>query len=289
MALSKIPIKHYPYSLSQFENDGFGNRRVSIMPSPEELLAHYSANFDRSSYQRRGKIIEAFHRVFSVQSFVKGINEPSILDVGAGNGQFLDACRWRWGRAKLTAMEFKNQRLSIVVDRIKARHFNDIPSILSCKETFDLITLWHVIEHLVDPWSAILNLSQVLKPSGCIVLSTPNMFCPGVRHYPARWPWNQSPPTHLWHFKPEGLRCRLAYLLPEFLLKVKTREARDANSCMDAFLCPLFLDKIRCSTKLRLRIDSIARLFVALLNESLINPLLKNDSGSEIVVVIKRI
>jgi 2-polyprenyl-3-methyl-5-hydroxy-6-metoxy-1,4-benzoquinol methylase len=155
------------------------------------------------------------------------------------------------------------------------------------RESYDLIALWHVVEHMIDPWSYLIRLLPLLKPQGIIVFSTPNMFCPGVCRFPASWPWNQSPPVHLWHFGPQNLQKKLESLFPKLMIKVFTRESRDANFLFDSFIRPRFFARLPHSVGNNLRFQACVRLFVACINEALVNPFLrrKGFGGAEIIAL----
>lgn len=70
---------------------------------------------------------------------------------------------------------------------------------------FDVITLWEVIEHLRVPWIDVANLRRILKPDGCLLVSTPNARCAKARLLGPRWD-NYANPTHFYYFTRESLR-----------------------------------------------------------------------------------
>jgi 2-polyprenyl-3-methyl-5-hydroxy-6-metoxy-1,4-benzoquinol methylase len=284
--------KPFPYSLDLFEEDGYGNRFIKSMPTPLELQEFYAKNFSRQSYQRLGKMLEAFHRAWFCRRLLSKFRSkaPAILEIGSGNGQFLAACRSFLPSANLSAVEFSNPALLAVAASKRITCFDSLEALESQCESYDLIALWHVVEHMIDPWSHIARLLPLLKPEGIIVFSTPNMFCLGVRRFPASWPWNQSPPVHLWHFGPQNLQKRLEYLFPNLLIKVFTRESRDANFLFDAFIRPRIFDRLLKSAEKKLRLQALFRLFVACINEALVNPVLrrKGYGGAEIIAVLEK-
>lgn len=67
-----------------------------------------------------------------------------------------------------------------------------------------LYTLWHVLEHLADPVSALINIRDAMAPDGKIVLVVPNAAATERSLFGTRTvAWD--PPRHRWHFTPEGL------------------------------------------------------------------------------------
>jgi hypothetical protein len=186
-------------------------------------------------------------------------------------------------------VEFSNPALLAVAAVKRITCFDSLEALEPQRESYDLIALWHVVEHMIDPWSHLIRLLPLLKPQGIIVFSTPNMFCPGVRRFPASWPWNQSPPVHLWHFGPQNLQKKLESLFPKLMIKVFTRESRDANFLFDSLIRPKFFARLPHRVGNNLRFQACVRLFVACINEALVNPFLqrKGFGGAEIIALLE--
>jgi ubiquinone/menaquinone biosynthesis C-methylase UbiE len=279
-----------PYELNLFCDDGYGNRHLATMPTDDELNRHYASSFDRVSYERRGKTWQGWHRAWRLDSMIAVKQNAGILDYGCGNGQYLRASRKRWPSASLATVEFPSPQLEESLKYTKAIRYNDITELKLSGFAPSIITSWHVIEHLRDPWAILVQLYDVLSSGGSLVVSTPNMFCEGVINHPVSWPWNQPPPTHLWHFSPQGIQRRLVELLPQASITVFTRDAWDANHLMDNKLRPLFIDKLKLNTRIKLRIDSLLRLAAVAVQELTLNPWCHrpHNSGAEIVVSITK-
>ena len=102
--------------------------------------------------------------------FTSLIGGKKILDFGCGNGGFL--LRAETHAAQVTGVEPEN--------RI-TRHFEKSLDVVPCLEVlhtraekFDVITAFHVMEHLSDPISVLSDLKKLLAPGGCIVIEVPN-------------------------------------------------------------------------------------------------------------------
>ena len=126
-------------------------------------------------------------------------NKGSILDVGAGTGDFL----WE---AKKEGWEVYG-----VEPSIKARERASIKGItlypkLDFEEArqFDVITLWHVLEHVPDFKSEISQLKKLLKPGGILVIAVPNFLSYDAVKYGKYWA-GYDVPRHLWHFSRAGI------------------------------------------------------------------------------------
>ena len=123
------------------------------------------------------------------------------LDVGCGSGLNLqEAHFWnQWelsGLEPVTAMaEYTSQQLGIPVFNTTIENFS------AEAESYDIITLWDVLEHLPNPSEAISKISRLLKPGGILVLSTPNLASLDHRWFKDAW-IGYDLPRHLNLFPP---------------------------------------------------------------------------------------
>ena len=123
-----------------------------------------------------------------------------LLDVGCGNGQFV-----------LHAKDAGWQAEGIDVDAEAIAHHPDLrPGTIEEQpaDTYDAITLSHVIEHVTDPVATLEAARRALKPGGSIWLATPNLHAPGHRAYGRHW-LHLDPPRHLVLFTRASLRRAL--------------------------------------------------------------------------------
>tara|TARA_B100000579_G_C22755090_1_gene816003 strand:+ start:160 stop:1011 length:852 start_codon:yes stop_codon:yes gene_type:complete len=122
-----------------------------------------------------------------------------LLDIGCGNGSFL------------AFMNKKGFKVSGIESNAKARSIcleNNI-DVQSTQaelppESFDAISLWHVLEHLPHPENSIKTYRDLLKPAGLLIVAVPNFESHDSNHYQQHWA-ALDVPRHLWHFTPKGL------------------------------------------------------------------------------------
>jgi SAM-dependent methyltransferase len=144
-------------------------------------------------------------KVRFVERFAPG---GRLLDVGCGDGKFLWALDpKRWDRAGV-------EPVGPVVELVRAR-FPEIRFIQGDafspelqEETFDIITLWHSIEHFIDPFGALEKLSRLLRPGGKLVVSTPNFAGWQAQLFREHW-FAFDPPRHLFYFSSVALKALL--------------------------------------------------------------------------------
>ncbi|HEX2647584.1 MAG TPA: class I SAM-dependent methyltransferase, partial [Candidatus Dormibacteraeota bacterium] len=134
-------------------------------------------------------------------------NGASLLDVGAGGGDFV---------ASLGALGWKASGVEtdpVAAQRARARgldvHQGDLESAGFADASFDAITLAHVIEHVPDATRMLTECRRLLKPTGRLVLLTPNTASWGHRRYGRDWLY-LDPPRHLHLFNPTNMRRLLA-------------------------------------------------------------------------------
>ncbi len=154
----------------------------------------------------------AHHRLAMIEQ-ATGISRGSLLDVGCGTGEVLLAARERGWRAQgvepeRTAAEMATGRgLPVRVAKLEQA---DLP-----QRSFDVVSAFHVLEHLPDSRAFLRTLSRWARPGGYVTIEVPNWRSVQRRRLGASWP-GLRPREHLVHFTPTTLqRCfRAAGLSP---------------------------------------------------------------------------
>lgn len=129
-----------------------------------------------------------------------------LLDVGCGNGLFLkriSTLGWQATGVEpdpAAAAAARREGLDVREGFLEEHTF---PA-----ETFDVVTLGHVIEHVHDPLMLIKTCRRVLKPGGVLWIATPNLAALGHRKFRKNW-LGLDAPRHLVLFTPRALRMLL--------------------------------------------------------------------------------
>jgi SAM-dependent methyltransferase len=147
----------------------------------------------------------------TIESSLRNIDKKfsisqKLLDIGCGNGDFLYSAKTT-GR-EVTGVEIDTEAASIARAKGLDVRTGDISVLDSDKESFDIITLGHVIEHVHDPLSLLRKCYQLLKKNGYIWIDTPNIDSEGHRIYGLNWK-DLDPPRHIILFSYESLRMAL--------------------------------------------------------------------------------
>lgn len=125
-----------------------------------------------------------------------------VLDVGCGNGDFLERMRFLdWD-----AVGLETDPVSRQLARNKGIEVLDTGLLeLERQATpFDVITMSHVVEHLPDPLAYLKKCRELLGEQGQLVILTPNVLSLSHKKYREFWV-DLDPPRHLYHFSPSNL------------------------------------------------------------------------------------
>jgi SAM-dependent methyltransferase len=130
-----------------------------------------------------------------------GISKGSLLDIGSGTGHFLETMsKGGWSTKGIeinwNAREYSKSEFGL--DVISPDEISSLPP-----ASFDVITLWHVLEHFQDPFGYASEISRLLKPDGVCLIALPNCDSSDAIHYREFWA-AYDVPRHLWHFTPES-------------------------------------------------------------------------------------
>ncbi|MCY3998756.1 MAG: class I SAM-dependent methyltransferase [Flavobacteriaceae bacterium] len=126
--------------------------------------------------------------------------KAKILDFGAGGGYFGDYLKKRVQRVDLIESNHRAKFQCKQKGHHVYSHLKELPK----SSTYDVISLWHVLEHLYNPKETLFRLKEFLDENGILVLALPNTESLDSKRYKAYWAaWDV--PRHLWHFTPQGL------------------------------------------------------------------------------------
>ena len=129
-------------------------------------------------------------------------SEGRHLDIGCGVVDFLFYTQEKgWD---VSGIEVADSARKIAEEKIGKRIL--LPNQISEFEdqSFDLITMWHVLEHVDDLHSQVENLYRLLKPNGRLVIALPNFKSWDAQHYKNYWA-AYDVPRHLYHFDRETI------------------------------------------------------------------------------------
>ncbi|ETN94069.1 class I SAM-dependent methyltransferase [Zhouia amylolytica] len=175
-------------------------------PDPEKLPAYYQSD-EYISHTDAAKTIldKLYQRVkkINLNKKVQYINTTNpkkglLLDIGAGTGDFLlYAQKLGW---EVQGIE-PNKKARILA---KEKGISIAEKLTIEKTKYDVITMWHVLEHVPNLKEQIQQLSALLSDDGTIFIAVPNYKSYDAKYYEEHWA-AYDVPRHLWHFSRKSI------------------------------------------------------------------------------------
>lgn len=202
---SFITVKDFSVSGESFSlllNEEYQILKTHPQPTLDKLGSYYEFEDYISHTDGKRTLFEKMYHFIkrkAIRDKVKLINsyqpvKGKILDIGAGTGDFLLECKnQNW---EILGIEPNDKAKGIAVG--KGIKFGDTIEKLE-SNSFDVITMWHVLEHVPDVEHQVAELKRLLKPSGTIIIAVPNFKSYDANHYKGFWA-AYDVPRHLWHF-----------------------------------------------------------------------------------------
>lgn len=186
--------------------------------------------------ERRGRVLTFARNFRALELLVRDsvqwhAGRPRLLDVGCYSGIFLEIAAehgWdAWGiePSRWAAQEARRRGLQVVTGTLADAEFPP--------ESFDVVTLWDVIEHFTDPKAEIRRINRLLKPHGVVCIHTIDIGSLLPRLLGPRWPWLME--MHLYYFS----RRTLALLLRMTGFQVVRQFAQGRYLALDYLLAQL--------------------------------------------------
>jgi len=135
------------------------------------------------------------------RSLVEKSKSPGeILDFGCGTGEFLSVMKKnQW---TVTGVEPSGNARARAEEKTGEKIYSSLSEL--SQTPHDVITLWHVLEHVSDLRSTLTQLKGLLKKDGIIFIAVPNYESPDAGQYKNFWA-GYDVPRHLWHFSKESM------------------------------------------------------------------------------------
>lgn len=200
-----IKVKDYSVSGEEFElllDENLQLLKTYPQPAPDKLGKYYeSEDYISHTDSKRSLFEKLYHtvkqkalrdKVKLIEKFHPG--KGTLLDIGAGTGDFLvSAKNSGWN---ITGIEPSEKAKNIALS--KGVNFKDA-LIDIADQSIDVVTMWHVLEHVPDVDAHIKELKRIIKPTGIIVIAVPNYKSYDAKKYGIYWA-AYDVPRHLWHF-----------------------------------------------------------------------------------------
>ena len=208
----QLSLATLDYSISKEDFDIYdcvdcSFRFTQQIPSPATIGPYYnSAVYISHSDTKEGLVNKLYHTARDlmlnqkrklVQSLTQG---KRLLDVGSGTGYFLSHMKRNGFTVKGieiddSARQATKEKFGISVDAP--------PTLLNgqFKEPVDVVTMWHVLEHLHDMDGYLQSIRAQMDKNGFLLIAVPNHASYDAQYYQKHWA-AYDVPRHLWHFTP---------------------------------------------------------------------------------------
>lgn len=178
-------------------------------PNKDEIGRYYkSEEYYSHQENKEGFIPKVYEKVKSVNLknkygiVTEGKEKGKALDIGCGVGDFLHTMEQHgWD---CTGVEPSEDAKVIAKKRIKGQLLSSEEQENLPDSSFDIITMWHVLEHVDDIRWQIQQLHRLCKPGGRIIIALPNYKSYDGQYYKAEWA-AYDVPRHLNHFNKETI------------------------------------------------------------------------------------
>lgn len=211
--MKTITVKDHSVSKEFFElqyNSEFDMLETSPLPSPSELSKYYDTeDYISHTDAKRNLFEKVYHlvRSYAIKNKISLINSLSdkgtFLDIGCGTGDVLKAAQNNgW---KITGIEPNENARAIANSKTNNSVF-DISELNKLPDhSFDVISLWHVLEHLPNLEEYVSLFKRLLKPNGKLIIAVPNHKSYDASYYKEFWA-AYDVPRHLWHFSQNSIK-----------------------------------------------------------------------------------
>lgn len=196
------------FTIQECENCAF--RLTNPRPSEKDIYDYYkSEEYISHSNSKEGLMNTVYQiirkltlkRKFNLIS--KYISHGRILDIGCATGEFLNEFRKNNWLAYGVEPNETARNYAINNYNLEVGDENDL-RILEAR-SFDVITMWHVLEHIAPIEQRIEEIERVLKENGLLFVAVPNSNSFDAKFYKEYWA-AYDVPRHLYHFTPESIK-----------------------------------------------------------------------------------
>ncbi|WP_461090808.1 class I SAM-dependent methyltransferase [Spirosoma gilvum] len=200
-------VSNRDFSIQQCQQCNF--RLTNPRPDANSIGNFYKSDQYVSHNDESSGLINTAYRAvrkYTLHSKLQLINQINgkpghLLDVGCGTGAFLENCRE--GGWRITGMEPDSDARKIATEKLNTTIQASLNA-LAGSEKVDVITLWHVLEHIPNLAKTIDQLYQLLTEKGTLLIAVPNSASYDASYFKQYWA-AYDVPRHLHHFTPSTI------------------------------------------------------------------------------------
>ena len=198
---------------------------VFLRDPPADLGRYYPQDYYVIARSRDELAAWSGFERYKLDIILKHRKAGRLIEIGPASGAF--AYLAKTAGFEVTAIEMDRRCSEYLASELGIDVINsaDEARALETAPAADVIAMWHVIEHLVDPWDMLEVAARKLRPGGVLVVAAPNPGALQFRLFGSQWT-HVDAPRHLWLIPPEVLAARGA----KAGLSLRMITTRDAGS-----------------------------------------------------------
>ncbi len=234
---------------------------IFIAPIPDELSHYYPDEYH--SIPKSAEDLDAASKTekYKIEIVQRFSEKGTLLEIGPSYGSFTYLAKKAGFEVDAIEMNTRCCQFLNEVVGVDASNSDNPIEILQHKEPYDVIALWHVIEHLPNPWLILDTVYASLKPGGIMILATPNPESFQFKIMGRYWPHLDSP-RHVMLIPMALLTEKLGSLG----MKAELITTKDLGSdCLDVFGWKHFFRRRISHGNMRKAVSKIGRLVAFIL------------------------
>jgi SAM-dependent methyltransferase len=226
--------------------------------APDCIVQFYPADY--APHQANSVSDKSIRKPDLPEIILNSLNSQSmVLDVGCGNGDFLNQVQ-QFCRCRVNGVDISENAVLCAEKQYGLEVFQgDVLSAPFEINSFDLITCWSCIEHMPSPSLAVNRMFTLCKPSGFLVIKTPNYNSFAAKLFKDKW-YHLDCPRHLYIFSPSTIKTLLGKAGFE---TVKIGYETSSKGWLGSLQYVFYGDNCNPRTKNRLRGSALVKSFVS--------------------------
>lgn len=166
---------------------------IFLWPIPANLDEHYPVDYYSIPSSLAQLEREAAVERYKIDIVKRFVSCGRLLDIGPATGGFAYWAKDAGFEVDTIEMDARCCQFLTDVVGVGATNSADVRESLMTADPYDVITLWHVIEHLPDPWDVLEAAARRLAPNGILVIAAPNPDAFQFRVLGRRWTHIDAP------------------------------------------------------------------------------------------------
>lgn len=171
-------------------------------PTKDEIGRYYQSNAYVSHSDTKEGLINSLYHFARKWTLIKKNNliqkyhsKTSLLDIGCGTGYFAEFMKNKGFRVDV--IEPDTEAAKLAEKKLNKKPFENLEQVTG---KYEVITMWHVFEHVHDINATFEKLDKLLSKDGILVIAVPNPESPDAQLYKENWA-AYDVPRHLYHYK----------------------------------------------------------------------------------------